>query len=428
MKLDNLALNGGPKTIKFKFKSYNSIGKEELIAATKVIKSGKLSSFVGSWSSTDGRSSFYGGDKVLQFEKNICKYFNVKYAITANSWTSGLHMAVGALNIEPGDEIIVSPWTMVATATAIINWMAIPIFADIDPDTFNLDPRDVERKITKKTKAILLTDLFGHPVDIDKFLRIKKKYNLKIISDNAQSIGSKYKKKYSASFFDMGGFSFNHHKHIQTGEGGVVVTNSKFYAERCRLIRNHGEAVVKARKIKKIENIIGNNFRLGEIESAIGIEQLKKLNNIIKERQNLALILKKHLSNLKGLQTPIIKKNYTHSFYYFVMKINKNLIQINRNKIAKALRAEGVPIFDKFTNLHLLPMYQKKIAYGKSGFPWSMSTRNKKISYKKGICPKAEYINDHEYLGIALCDYNFDTNNIILVIKAFKKVWRLLVK
>ncbi len=427
MKINNLALNGGPKTIKFKFKSYNSIGKEELIAATKVIKSGNLSSYVGSWSSTDGRSSFYGGDKVLQFEKNICKYFNVKHAITANSWTSGLHMAVGALNIEPGDEIIVSPWTMCATATAIINWMAIPIFADIDPDTFNLDPRDVERKITKKTKAILLTDIFGHPVDIDKFLRIKKKYNLKIISDNAQSIGSRYKKKYSASFFDMGGFSFNHHKHIQTGEGGVVVTNSKFYAERCRLIRNHGEAVVKQRKIKKIENIIGNNFRLGEIESAIGIEQLKKLNNIIKERQNLALTLKKHLSNLKGLQTPIIKKNYTHSFYYFVMKINKNLIKINRNKIAKALRAEGVPVFDKFTNLHLLPMYQKKIAYGKSGLPWTMSVRNKKISYKKGICPKAEYINDHEYLGIALCDYNFDSNNIILVAKAFKKVWRLLV-
>ncbi len=162
------------KIINFKFKKYNSIGKEELVAATKVIKSGHLSSFVGSWPSSDGRSSFYGGKKVLEFENQICKFFNVKYAVTVNSWTSGLVIAVGALDIEPGDEIIVSPWTMCASATCIINWLAIPIFADINKDTFNLDPDDVEKKITKRTKAIILPDIFGHPADIEKFLRIKK--------------------------------------------------------------------------------------------------------------------------------------------------------------------------------------------------------------------------------------------------------------
>ena len=144
-----LGLYGGNKIINFKFKKYNSIGKEELVAATNVIKSGHLSSFVGSWPSSDGRSSFYGGKKVLEFEKQICKFFNVKYAVTVNSWTSGLVIAVGALDIEPGDEIIVSPWTMCASATCIINWLAIPIFADINKDTFNLDPDEVEKKITK---------------------------------------------------------------------------------------------------------------------------------------------------------------------------------------------------------------------------------------------------------------------------------------
>jgi hypothetical protein len=151
-----------------------------------------------------------------------------------------LFIAVGALDIEPGDEIIVSPWTMCASATCIIHWLAIPIFADINKDTFNLDPGDVEKKITKRTKAIILPDIFGHPADVEKFLRIKKKYNLKIITDNAQSIAAKYKKKYVGGFFDMGGFSFNHHKHINTGEGGVVVTNSKNYAEIA--IKNGAEA------------------------------------------------------------------------------------------------------------------------------------------------------------------------------------------
>ena len=428
MKNKNLALFGGSKAVNVTLKRYNSIGKEEWLAARKVIKSGNLSSFVGSWPSSDGRSSFYGGKNVLRFEKDICKFFNVKYAITVNSWTSGLHIAVGALDVEPGDEIIVSPWTMCASATCIINWLAIPIFADIDPKTFNLNPKEVEKKITKRTKAIILPDIFGHPADIKEFLRIKKKYNVKIISDNAQSIGAKYKKKYTGTFFDMGGFSFNHHKHIQTGEGGVVITNSKYYAERCKLIRNHGEAVVKAKKVKKINNIIGNNFRLGEIESAIGIEQLKKLKNIIKSRQNLAKILTKRLSNLKGLQHPVIKKNYTHSFYYYVMKLDKNIIMKEKKDIADALKAEGVPVFDKFTNLHLLPMYQEKIAYGNSGLPWTLNSRNRYISYKKGICPIAENINDNEYLSIALCDHNFNEKNILFIVNAFQKVWKFFVR
>lgn len=423
-----LALYGGNKISRLKFNRYNSIGKEELVAAVKVIKSGHLSSFVGSWPSSDGRSSFYGGKKVLEFEKRICKFFNVKYAITVNSWTSGLIIAVGALDIEPGDEIIVSPWTMCASATCIINWLAIPIFADINKDTFNLDPDDVEKKITKRTKAIILPDIFGHPADIEKFLRIKKKYNLKIISDNAQSIGAKYKNKYVGSFFDMGGFSFNHHKHINTGEGGVVVTNSKKYAERLMLLRNHGEAVVEKKKIKKINNIIGNNFRLGEIECAIGIQQLKKLKKIIYYRQNLANIISSHLSKLRGLIVPVIKNNYTHSFYYYAIRINKKIIKTNKKKIVEALKAEGVPIRGKYENIHLLPMFKRKIAFGNSGLPWKLNSNNLKIIYEKGICPNAENINKEEYLGIPLCDYDFNNKNILVIVGAFKKIWKNFVK
>ena len=164
MKTDsgNLALTGGEKVIKKQFEKYNSIGAEEVSAATEVIQSGVLSQFIGRWG-----PDFDGGPKVKEFERDCEKYFNVKHAITVNSWTSGLVVAVGALGISPGDEVIVSPWTMCATATAILHWNAIPVFADIDPETYCLDPESIEKNISPYTKAIISVDIGGHPADTD---------------------------------------------------------------------------------------------------------------------------------------------------------------------------------------------------------------------------------------------------------------------
>ena len=173
-----------------KFKKYRSIGKQELIAATKVIKSGKLSEFVAGHT-----KEFYGGKQVQKFENYLKKFYKVKYALTFNSWTSGLVACVGCLDLEPGDEIITTPWTMCATSTAILHWNAIPVFADIDENTFNIDPADVAKKITKRTRAIIAADIFGYPCDIDALKKITNNKNIKIITDSAQSPFSKYKKK-----------------------------------------------------------------------------------------------------------------------------------------------------------------------------------------------------------------------------------------
>jgi dTDP-4-amino-4,6-dideoxygalactose transaminase len=414
-----LALNGGDKTITRAFNKYNPIGKEEVNAARDVVESGVLSKFLGCWD-----PDFYGGSKVNEFERSCEDFFQVKHAITVNSWTSGLIAAVGAIGIEPGDEVIVSPWTMCASATAILHWNAIPVFADIESDTFCLDPLSVEENITPYTKAIMSVDIFGQSADMDALLRIANKYNLKIISDTAQAPGSMFGEKYSGTLAHIGGYSLNYHKHIHTGEGGVIVTNDDNYAERLQLIRNHAEAVVEDKGVINLSNMVGYNFRLGEIECAIGIEQIKKLEKLITVRQNLADRLTIGLNQLPGLRLPIIRDGSTHVYYMFPIVLDTSLLGVSRDRIHAALTAEGVPgLTQGYQNVHLLPMYQKQIAYGSKGFPWNSDICRRTVEYKKGICPVAEKLHDTTYLGIEMCAYDMSDDDIDLIVAAFHKVW-----
>jgi dTDP-4-amino-4,6-dideoxygalactose transaminase len=414
-----LALHGGIKTIKEPFKLYNSIGTNELEAATAVIKSGVLSKFLGAW-----HADFYGGPKVLEFESKCASYFGVKHAITVNSWTSGLIAAVGAIGIEPGDEIIVSPWTMCASATAILHWNAIPVFADIDRDSFCISPESIEANITPYTKAIMAIDIFGQSADIDAIAKIAKKYSLKIISDSAQAPGVFYKNKYAGTLSDIGGYSLNYHKHIHTGEGGILVTNNDLFAERLKLIRNHAEAVVSDMGVTNISNMIGYNFRLGEIECAIGIEQLNKLDSLVSSRQKIAERLNRELGVLKGLKTPVVRQDCTHAYYIYAMVIDTKLLGVDKIKLLSALQAEGVPgLSIKYQNIHLLPIFQKKIAYGTKGFPWTSDFVSRDVSYQKGICPISEELNEISYLGFSMCMFDLSDKEIDLFVSAFKKVW-----
>ncbi|MDK9713633.1 MAG: DegT/DnrJ/EryC1/StrS family aminotransferase [Sulfuritalea sp.] len=418
-KTGTLALLGGRKTVKAPFQLYNSIGAEEMAAAKAVVESGVLSKFLGRWG-----SDFLGGPKVKEFERDCEAYFGVKHAITVNSWTSGLIAAVGALGIEPGDEIIVTPWTMCASATAIMHWNAIPVFADIDPETFCLDPKSIEANITPYTKAIMSVDIGGHPADTDAINAIARKHKLKVISDTAQAPGAYYHGKYAGTLTDIGGYSLNYHKHIHTGEGGILVTNDDALADRMRLIRNHAEAAVGDMGLTDISNMIGHNFRLGEIECAIGIEQLKKLSGFVDSRQHAAARLSDGLKGLAGLRTPVVKPGCTHSYYVYFMVVDDAVVGVSRNRIFEALVAEGVPgLSTTFANVHLLPMYQRKIAYGSRGFPWTSDICHREVSYAKGICPVAEGLHDRSYIGFQMCMHQMSDPEIDLMVDAFKKVW-----
>jgi dTDP-4-amino-4,6-dideoxygalactose transaminase len=261
-------------------------------------------------------------------------------------------------------------------------------------------------------------------VDADGIMKVAQEHNLKVISDSAQAPGANFEGKKAGTVTHIGGISLNYHKHIHTGEGGVLFTDDDDLAVRMQLIRNHAESVVSGMKYEKLNNMIGYNFRMGEIEAAIGIEQLKKLNSIIARKQQLANQLTKELQGLPGLQTPNIQLDLQHVYYVYPMVIDPNILKISREKLVDALRKEGVPsLVEGYVNLHRLPMFQKKIAFGSLGFPWSLHDKNLQPDYALGTCPVAEELHDKTYLAFAITGLDLAEKDIALIGKAFRKVW-----
>jgi dTDP-4-amino-4,6-dideoxygalactose transaminase len=222
----------------------------------------------------------------------------------------------------------------------------------------------------------------------------------------------------------VGGFSLNYHKHIHTGEGGILVTNDDEIAQRLQLIRNHAEAVVEGMGVTDLTNMVGYNFRLGEIECAMGISQLKKLEHFVDGRQRVAQRLNQALSALPGLTTPYVMPDCTHVYYVYPMVLNTAFLGVKRETLVKALHAEGLTgVGEGYQNVHLLPLFQKKVAYGSRGFPWTSDICKREVSYAKGICPVAEKYHDETYMGFAMCLHDLSDADVDLIAQAFHKVW-----
>ena len=424
MSTEILALLGGVPAISRPLELFKSIGEDEVVAATKVIRGGILSAYIGA-----PGEGFMGGEYVRAFEEKAARYFGVEYAIAVNSWTSGLIAAVGAIGIEPGDEIITTPWTMAATATAILHFNGIPVFADIDRETFNIDPVSVEKLITPRTRAIMAVDIFGQSADMKALRVIADKHGLKLLTDTAQAPGARYFDAYTGTQADIGGYSLNYHKHIHCGEGGVLVTNDTRLAQRLRLLRNHAEAVLRTDDPEELSNMLGYNFRMGEIEAAIASVQLDKLAVRVESRQRAAAELTAGLQGLKGLTTPKVTEGCTHVYYVYGMTVDVDALGVSRKAIADALKAEGVPsLVVGYQNLHLLPLFRNKIAYGSKGFPWTSPYCSHQGDYGPGLCPVAEELHARTFLGINLCMNEYHSEDIAAVARAFQKVWAQLEK
>lgn len=394
--MSRLAIEGGTPVRAKPFPEYRTIGAEEKAAVAEVLDSGVLSAFLGTWS-----PEFLGGPRVRKLEEEWTAYFGVAHAVSMNSATSGLYAALGAAGVGPGDEVIVSPYTMSASAAGPLLYNAIPVFADIDPETFCISAETIRAVITPQTKAIVVVDIFGHPADMDAIMALAAEHGLTVIEDAAQAPGAKIGDRYAGALGHIGVFSLNYHKHIHCGEGSVVVTDDPALAEKLQLIRNHAEAVLQQKPGGggDLNNMLGFNYRMTEIEAAIASEQLKKLDGLLGSRVERANQLTELLSNTRGISTPVVRAGCVHSYYAYALRYDAAVVGVPRSQFAEALRAEGIPIAEGYVApIYLQPLYQERKLYGGTGSPWNDPAHKGSVSYERGICPVTERMHFEELI------------------------------
>lgn len=413
--MDELALFGGQPVKQTPLPWVSTMGDEETNAVLEVMNSGSLSAFIGSYG-----EAFFGGNKVKELESAFADTFKMRFGISVNSATTALHTAISACEIGPGDEVLVTPYSMAATATAILMNNAIPVFVDICEDTFNLNPNEIEQWITPRTRAIVVTNLFGLPANLILLREIADKYNLYLIEDNAQAPGATIDGKNAGTFGHLNIYSLNYHKVIHSGEGGIILTDDEKLAWKCQLIRNHGEVIID--QTNEDLSLIGSNYRMTELHAAIGIEQLKKLDGFLQTRRHLGELVTKGLREIPGLCSVHIPEGFTHSYYVYPFKFSEETWGISRSTFALAMSKEGFPLNAGYVKpLYQLSIYQNKRIYKNSSYPFDL-VEPMLQSYKKGLCPVTERMHERELLLADICRLPFTEKDIHDFLNAIIKV------
>ncbi len=297
------------------------------------------------------------GPKMKEFEELIASYIGVRYAIAVSSGTAGLHILVRALGLGPGDEVLVPSFTFSASVNAIIYERAIPVFVDIEPETYNLNPEDLERKVSKRTKAIMAVDVFGHPAEWDEILRIADKYGLKVIDDSCEALGAEYKGKKLGQFGDCACFAFYPNKQITTGEGGIIVTNNTEIAKLATSLRNQGRGEMGA---WLYHERLGYNYRMDEMSCALGISQLKRIELFLQKRDKVANMYTEKLRRFHWVKTPVVKPYVRMSWFVYVVTLEKGL---DRDVVIANMEKQGVPARGYFSPIHLQPYIKDMFGY-----------------------------------------------------------------
>ncbi|CAK0764747.1 DegT/DnrJ/EryC1/StrS family aminotransferase [Gammaproteobacteria bacterium] len=407
------AILGGTPIRHVPFPQRRTMGSEERAAVLAVMDSDCLSGFIGAHG-----EGFLGGVQVRAFENAWAEQYGFRHAVSVNSLTSGLIAALGAVGVGPGDEVICSPFTMSASATCALFWGAVPVFADIDPVTFCLEPASVATRISPRTRAIVAVHLFGHPADMDGLLALAKPRGIAVVEDAAQAPGVFYHGQPVGAIGTCGGFSLNYHKHIHTGEGGMLVTHDDTVARRLQLIRNHGENLpdgwpqtdpgttdaIGTMNRGGESCSFGGNYRLTELQAAIGIAQLKRLDGLLAHRQRIASHVTAQLAGRIGITPPVVAADCTHAWYVYPIRYESAVVGLSRALFVRAVNAE-LPVPRDFEAtalvagyvrpLYLNRLYQERRAFAHGHFPFdSVPT----VNYTPGLCPVAERMYEHELL------------------------------
>lgn len=428
--MEKLAIFGGKPVRTKPFPVYSTLDENEERAVVDVIRDGILSDFIGA----DG-PFFMGGKRVRQLEEMYKQKCGVKYAISMNSATSVIFAAMAAFGIGPGDEVIVSPYSHVISATAPLFYDGIPVFADSEDDTFCMSVESIEACITPRTKAIIVVDLFGQSADMDSIMELARRHNVRVLSDSAHITEATYKGKFAGSLAHIGSFSLNCHKTIQCGEGGIAITNDDDLALRLQLVRNHAENCVESMGYNSIINMVGLNLRITELEASVAIEQLKKSRRLIEHRRMLCEYLNNGLKDLPGITIPKVREGCTHDYLLYCLKYDASKIGVPIDEFKKRLDAEGIkmtvddkrhiPSISGFVKpIHLQPVFQRKI-FRPNGYPWSGEAYMSNISYAKGICPVVEDLWENTLICINAIYPPLEKKDMDDIINAFKKVIEL---
>lgn len=317
------------------------------------------------------------GPKIKQFEEKLKEVTGAEYAVAIANGTAALHAACFAAGIQEGDEVITSPITFAASANCVLYMGAKPVFADIDPATYNIHPDEIRKKITKKTKAIIPVHFTGQPCDMDEIIKIAKEYDLMVIEDGAHALGAEYKGKKIGSIGDMTTFSFHPVKHITTGEGGAITTNDKKLYERLLLFRAHGITREKALLTRDEgswyyeQHLLGYNYRITDIQAALGISQLGKLESFLRKRREYSTIYNQAFSQVDGIIIPLQLKNTNSAWHLYIIQLELSKLRVGRRDIFEELRQRNIGV-----NVHYIPVYYH---------PYYQ-----KLGYQKGLCPIAE--------------------------------------
>jgi perosamine synthetase len=353
------AILGGKPLLSDGLPPYNTIGQAEIAAAMDVLETGVLSGFVA-----NPGPDFLGGRHTLALEQAFCQRFNCRYAVSMNSATSGLHAALAAADVGPGDEVIVSPYSMAASATAAVMCGGTPVFVDIEADTYCLDVKLVEAAITSRTKAIMAVNIFGQPAELGALRALADRHGLILVEDNAQAPAARYGERWTGTVGDMGVFSLNRHKTMQCGEGGVVICNDERLAHRLRMVRNHGEVVLPEwtaeDRFEGDESVIGYNYRMTELQAAIALPQLQRLEALNRVRSDLADYLTEKLGAFDFLRPVEIRNDCTHVFYLYPILFESARLNLPRDIFLRAMRAEGMPVANYVRPLYRLPLYRER--------------------------------------------------------------------
>ncbi len=320
------------------------------------------------------------GPKMTQFEEDFKKFKEAKYAIAVNSGTAALHISTSSIDINPGDEVITTPLTFVASANCVVYRGGTPVFADIKKDTYNIDPNEIKKKITSKTKAIIPVHFTGQPCDMDEILEIAEEHELYVIEDAAHAIDAEYKGRKIGTLGDLTIFSFHPVKNITTAEGGMVTTNDDDFYEKLLMFRTHGISKDAQKRFGKSGGYyydmqyLGYRYNLSELHAALGICQLKKLKSFQKRRREIVEIYNKELQDFDEIIIPYKKDNVKHSWHLYIIQLEIEKLRVDRDYIFKALREENIGV-----NVHYIPVHYHSYYQNKFGL-------------KKGILPNVEWL------------------------------------